>query len=269
VRTAITASAIAHVLLWAPIAWPGVEPPARPPEPILVEIVSPEEIGEASKPQAPAETEVPEAAASVKSEPQAAAPPPQPQDPAQQHQPQDPPRQRQQQDPARQHQQQTRPPAEPVRTASAAPAAPAPPAAPMPDRQQPWSSWFDTALSSPLLTANAGDVSASPANLSPEDIAAFKAHLQGCWNPPAALAVADQNLLVVLRVSFTPNGALTAEPALLAASASENGPALMQTAMRALRQCQPYGFLPAAKYKEWKVLDLSFSPTGLSALPTF
>jgi hypothetical protein len=236
VRTAITASAIAHVLLWAPIAWPGLEPPARPPEPILVEIVSPEEIGEAPKPQAPAETEASEAAATVKSEPQAAAPPPQPQDPA---------RQRQQQPPR-------------------------PPAAPMPDRQQPWSSWFDTALSSPLLTANAGaDVSASPANLSPEDIAAFKAHLQGCWNPPAALAVADQNLLVVLRVSFKPNGALTAEPALLAASASENGPALMQTAMRALRQCQPYGFLPAAKYKEWKVLDLSFSPTGLSALPTF
>jgi hypothetical protein len=43
----------------------------------------------------------------------------------------------------------------------------------------------------------------------------------------------------------------------------------MQTAMRALRQCQPYRFLPAAKYKEWKVLDLSFSPTGLSALPVF
>jgi len=37
------------------------------------------------------------------------------------------------------------------------------------------------------------------------------------------------------------------------------------TGPRALRQCQPYGFLPAAKYKEWKVLDLSFSPTGLSA----
>ena len=44
---------------------------------------------------------------------------------------------------------------------------------------QPLSSWFDTALSSPLVTANAGsDASASAANLSPEDIAAFKAHLQ-------------------------------------------------------------------------------------------
>jgi hypothetical protein len=39
--------------------------------------------------------------------------------------------------------------------------------------------------------------------------------------------------------------------------------------MRALRQCQPYGFLPAAKYDEWKVLDLAFSPSGPTALPTF
>ena len=247
-RTALTASAIAHALLWAPIVWPGAEPPAKPPEPILVEIVSPEEIGETSKAQGPAETDTPEASASQKSEPQASAPP-------------------QRQDPARERQQPPRPPAEPVRTASAAPAVPA---ASTPDHPQPWSSWFDTALSSPLVTANAGaDVSASAANLSPEEIAAFKAHLQECWNPPAALTVADQNLLVVLRVSLKPNGALTAEPTLLAASASENGPALMQTAMRALRQCQPYGFLPAAKYKEWKVLDLSFSPTGLSALPAF
>jgi len=73
--------------------------------------------------------------------------------------------------------------------------------------------------------------------------------------------------MVVLRVSLNPNGAFSAEPTLLAASASENGPVLMQTAARALRECQPYGFLPTAKYKEWKLLDLSFTPAGLSVLP--
>ena len=76
-----------------------------------------------------------------------------------------------------------------------------------------------------------------------------------------------QKLMVVLRVSLKPDGALGAAPTMVAASASENGPALMQTAMRALRQCQPYAFLPAAKYKEWKVLDLSFSPSGLRTAP--
>jgi hypothetical protein len=41
----------------------------------------------------------------------------------------------------------------------------------------------------------------------------------------------------------------------------------MKSAVQAVRQCQPYAFLPAADYKEWKVLDLAFSPAGLTGLP--
>ncbi|HEY7243871.1 MAG TPA: cell envelope integrity protein TolA [Xanthobacteraceae bacterium] len=116
------------------------------------------------------------------------------------------------------------------------------------------------------MTATHYDESETTANLSQKDIAAFKAHLQKCWSPPADLA-GDGQLMAVLRVALKPNGTLAGDPTMLAASASSNGPALLQTAVRALRQCQPYGFLPSAKYKEWKVLDLSFSPTGLSTRP--
>jgi hypothetical protein len=101
------------------------------------------------------------------------------------------------------------------------------------------------------------------AKLSREEIAALRAHLQKCWNAPAAIADAPK-LRVVLRVAFKPNGALTGSPALLEASASAHGPALVETARSALRACQPYSFLPQAKYQEWKLLDLSFSPRGLS-----
>jgi hypothetical protein len=101
------------------------------------------------------------------------------------------------------------------------------------------------------------------AKLSREEIAAFRAHLQKCWNAPAELADA-QRLKIVLRISLHPNGTLTGNPMLIEASASGPGPALVTTAMNALRQCQPYGFLPAGKYQEWKLLDLSFSPYGLS-----
>jgi hypothetical protein len=101
------------------------------------------------------------------------------------------------------------------------------------------------------------------AKLSREEIAAFRAHLQKCWNAPAELADA-QRLKVVLRISLRPNGTLTGNPMLIEASATGPGPALVTTAMNALRQCQPYGFLPAGKYQEWKLLDLSFSPYGLS-----
>ena len=40
-------------------------------------------------------------------------------------------------------------------------------------------------------------------------------------------------------------------------------PALMQGAIAALEACQPYTMLPADRYGEWKVLDLSFTPKDL------
>ena len=103
-----------------------------------------------------------------------------------------------------------------------------------------------------------------PAVLSREEIGALHAHLQKCWSPPAGIP-AGQKLRVTLRVSLAPNGALTAEPALLQASASQLGPAVFGAAIRALRQCQPIAVLPAAKYDQWKVLDLTFTPQGLTS----
>jgi hypothetical protein len=59
---------------------------------------------------------------------------------------------------------------------------------------------------------------------------------------------------------MTPDGKLASEPILIEASASAKGPALMQSAIAALEACQPYPMLPADRYGEWKVLDLSFTP---------
>ncbi len=103
----------------------------------------------------------------------------------------------------------------------------------------------------------------STAALPVDVIAELKAHVQKCWNPPAPLASA-QKLKVVLRVALGPGGALAGQPMLLEASASPHGPALVETAVRALKDCQPYGFLPAQKYQEWKVLDLRFTPQGIA-----
>jgi hypothetical protein len=101
------------------------------------------------------------------------------------------------------------------------------------------------------------------ARLSREDIAAFQAHLRKCWNPPASVAGA-QKLSAVLRIALGRDGAMMAEPILVKASASAHGPALVKSATQALVQCQPFGFLPPDKYEEWKVLELSFSPHGLT-----
>ena len=66
---------------------------------------------------------------------------------------------------------------------------------------------------------------------------------------------------------MNPDGTLAAAPMLIEASASAKGPLLMQNAIAALKACQPYAMLPADKYREWKVLDLTFTPqdfTGAS-----
>jgi hypothetical protein len=99
------------------------------------------------------------------------------------------------------------------------------------------------------------------ANLSGDERAAFKAHLRKCWKAPDGLAPATR---VVLRISLRPNGALAAEPLLIEASASRDGPAVLQAAKRALKDCQPFAFLPPERYKEWKVLDLSFTPRDMA-----
>jgi hypothetical protein len=98
--------------------------------------------------------------------------------------------------------------------------------------------------------------------LSSEDIAALKTHIQRCWASPPGINNAA-SLKIVLRVSFQPNGRLAAEPALVAASASPFGPALVENAKKAIQECQPFSVLPPSKYKEWKNLDLGFSPKGI------
>src|SRR5262245_32925976 len=102
------------------------------------------------------------------------------------------------------------------------------------------------------------------ARLSPDDVAALLAHIGKCWKPQARLAQA-KNVRAVIRIALNVDGELMADPILVKASASTLGPPLVESAIRAVRQCQPFAFLPPQKYEEWKVLELTFSPQGLSA----
>lgn len=97
------------------------------------------------------------------------------------------------------------------------------------------------------------------ANISREDAAALRAHLKTCSILPRSVSPSD-NVSVVLRVAFRKDGTLAAEPLLIEASASEKGPALMRGAIDALEKCQPYAMLPADRYDQWRMLDLSFAP---------
>jgi outer membrane biosynthesis protein TonB len=95
-------------------------------------------------------------------------------------------------------------------------------------------------------------------------VAEFRRHLMTCAKLPASMKTSD-DVRVKLRVFMTPEGKLAADPVLIEASASMKGPLLMQSAISALQACQPYAMLPADRYGEWKVLDLSFTPKDFAS----
>jgi hypothetical protein len=118
-----------------------------------------------------------------------------------------------------------------------------------------------------LPQARAGDPFDAPASKA-ADVASslvteFRRRLKTCAKLPASVAPSDK-ISIKLRVFMTLEGKLAAEPILIEASASAKGPALMQSAIGALQACQPYAMLPADRYGEWKVLDLSFTPQDFS-----
>jgi hypothetical protein len=96
-----------------------------------------------------------------------------------------------------------------------------------------------------------------------DTVADLKKQIMKCWAPPPGIA-GTSGLKVVIRIALSPSGAITGEPVLIQATASSAGPAVVKSAMQAIKKCQPYNSLPAASYKEWKTLDLSFTSEGIS-----
>jgi hypothetical protein len=99
------------------------------------------------------------------------------------------------------------------------------------------------------------------ADLKTDIVAAFRAHLKSCLKLPAGVARTD-DAKIVLRVALKRDGKLARTPTLMAAKATPKGPLIMKAAIHALEACQPYSMLPADKYKEWRELDLEFTPAG-------
>jgi hypothetical protein len=273
ISSEITASAIAHVsLLTLVLLFSEVHPfGAVTAEQIPVEIVTPQELAEKQAPpeEPPAETRTepapsPQPDFSLLDKPAAATASPPATPPA----------------PATRPQQQAA--LDEPRAAEPSPATPPPsqPAAPAYKPPEP-----DISIKYQVLLGLPPDLSPLPpasaharnkgednfdgpateaADIASTVIAEFRRHLKTCSKLPASLSGAD-DLRVKLRVLMTPDGRLAAEPILIEASASMKGPLLMQGAIRALQACQPYAMLPADRYGEWKVLDLSFTPQDFNA----
>ena len=101
------------------------------------------------------------------------------------------------------------------------------------------------------------------ANLTADAVAGFASHVQSCWTPPPASLKAT-NITVFIRVRLKRDGSLAGPPEPLGGSASMQALALLQSSLDALKKCPAYAALPADKYDEWRVLDLHFTPNGIS-----
>jgi outer membrane biosynthesis protein TonB len=103
-----------------------------------------------------------------------------------------------------------------------------------------------------------GAPQAHAAQLSQSELDALRARLIQCWSPPPGVAV-DSKLYVVLRVLFKPDGSLVHEPGVIEDSASALGPALAESAKRALMLCQPFTMLKPEHYDLWKDIEIKFN----------
>jgi hypothetical protein len=268
-RPGFAISVIGHVgLLALSLMFAGASPfDSAPAEAITVDIVSPNEIG-AGEPEA-----APERAPDATPGFEALAPQP----PTSAPQPPTPPATPRPQ-PA---QQQTRPNARNSKQAAASPQpapTPTPPPTfqpmqvepPQPPPQSPpiepheptAAGMFGMPMTMPDgKLGGAFDAPAlTKADIPGDNTAAFRNHLKTCSTLPGSVAPTDKSK-IVLRVYLKPNGTLAAPPeAIEVGGASSTGRALFEGAIAALRKCQPYNMLPPDKYKEWKTLDLSFTP---------
>jgi len=263
----ITASAVAHVsLLTLLVLFSDVRPfAAVTADEVPVEIVTPQELAEQQMPAEPPPAEnkpPPQLDFSRLDKPPADTAPPPPSPPAAAPAPAAPP----------QRQAALAPPRAAQPPAALQPAAPAykPPEPDVSIKYQvllglpPDISPLPPAQNSSKGDDNFDAPATETADIASTLVTAFRRHLKTCSQLPASLSGGD-DVKVKLRVLLTQDGRLAAEPILIEASASMKGPLLMQGAIRALQACQPYAMLPADRYGEWRVLDLSFTPKDFSS----
>jgi hypothetical protein len=103
-----------------------------------------------------------------------------------------------------------------------------------------------------------GGAMGSSATLSANELDMLRSQIQRCWNLPPGLAEA-KNLMIEIRVNLNRDGTLTFDPKVTNRSSHPLFQITAESALRAIRTCQPYR-LPIAKYEAWKEVDFGFKP---------
>ena len=110
-------------------------------------------------------------------------------------------------------------------------------------------------------TPSLGVPTANAPRLSQSEIDALRAQIQACWNPPSGVMDAKE-LIVRVRLQLNQDGSLKTDPVLTNTGSDALFQVAAQSALRAIKRCQPYR-LPIAKYDAWKDVDVTFDPRDM------
>jgi hypothetical protein len=110
-----------------------------------------------------------------------------------------------------------------------------------------------------------GKSNGTAAVLSQSEIDALRKRLAECWNPPVGASNAG-NLKVIMRVLFRQDGMVASVPQLVAGPPSAFGPAMAESAKRAILTCQPFKMLRPEHYDLWKDIEIDFDPKEMLGL---
>ena len=111
-------------------------------------------------------------------------------------------------------------------------------------------------------TPSLGTATGRAVTLSQNELDALRARLRECWNVPVGVAEA-RDLIVTVRIQFKQDGSLQTEPRLMNSGGHPAFQVAAESALRAVRTCAPFSFLPVAKYEAWKDVIVDFDPRDM------
>jgi len=111
-------------------------------------------------------------------------------------------------------------------------------------------------------TPSLGTATGRAVTLSQNELDALRARLRECWNVPVGVAEA-RDLIVTVRIQFKQDGTLQTDPRLMNSGSHPAFQVAAESALRAVRNCAPYSFLPASKYEAWKDVIVDFDPRDM------
>jgi hypothetical protein len=141
-----------------------------------------------------------------------------------------------------------------------APAEPPPPVSEQAAAPSPQSAATPPLTAPPPAPKVAPGESSTDTKMTAAELDVLRAQVERCWKPPQGWTDAKQ-ISVTIDFRMKPDGSVIGRPTVIEFPASAYGKEASESALHAVPQCAPY-HLPAAKYDEWREVQIRLSPAG-------